>query len=338
MRLDALTEKRLADDTIPKDVNPDLLESLPKLPNMNRVVMQNEDTNPELGIPFAVVKLWQMDPVFGKEFVAWLDKFTEQYKIVDPAAGGPDPPGPPGKRKADGQCPEASPKKAKIMDGIVEMSSIKEDLIHECKLISKDAPSLQIRSSHTIYIVNTSPTVEWTSAMVFIAGFGKGSFKFVKNDNPHDDGVIVFNVTSHKDLVVLNGVVLELGKVVMDQREKKPDAQVCYHKMEIANEDPKTFTLTLEHHVAFFLSGVGQGRPDHVQQCCNEIPNSDMGIDLEHTCHDVDGALVYKGPHAVQASCAYFGFCAFASGTCITMLASQPCHLTVSRFSAQGQH
>ena len=208
-----------------------------------------------------------MHPVFGKEFVAWLDKFTEQYKIVDPAAGGPDPPGPPGKRKADGQGPEASPKKAKIMDGIVEMSSIKEALIHECKLIGKDAPSLQIRSGHAIYIVNTSPTVEWTSAMGFIAGFGKGSFKFVKNDNPLDDGVIVFNVTSHKDLVVLNGVVLELGKVVMDQREKKPDAQVCYHKMEIANEDPKTFTLTLEHHVAFFPQESDKDAPT----TCNNV-------------------------------------------------------------------
>ena len=250
MCLDALTEKRLADDTIPKDVNPDLLEPLPKLPNMNRLVVQNEDNHPELGIPLAVVKHWQMHPVFGKEFVAWLDKFTEQYKIVDPAAGGPDPPGPPGKRKADGQCPEASPKKAKIMDGIVEMSSIKEALIHECKLIGKDAPSLQIRSGRAIYIVNTSPTVEWTSAMGFIAGFGQGFFELVKHDNPLDNGVMVFNVTSDKDLVVFNDVVLELGKVVMDQREKKPDAQVCYHKMEIANEDPKTFTLILEHHVA----------------------------------------------------------------------------------------
>ena len=87
--------------------------------------------------------------------------------------------------------------------------------------------------------------------MGFVAGFGKGSFKLVKSDKPLAESAIVFNVASDKDLVVLNGVVLELGKVVMDQRETKPDAQFCYHKMDISNEGPNTFTLAKEHCVVF---------------------------------------------------------------------------------------
>ena len=88
-----------------------------------------------------------------------------------------------------------------------------------------------------------------------------------KHDNPLEDGVIVFDATSHKDLVVFNDVVLELGKVVMDQREKKPDAQVCYHKIDIANEDPKTFTLTLEHNISCFPQDSDKGAPT----TCNNV-------------------------------------------------------------------
>ena len=62
----------------------------------------------------------------------------------------------------------------------------------------------------------------------------------------------MFNVTGSQDKVVFNGVVQLLGKVMAEQREKKPDATVCYHKLEASPDDPKEFTLTCEHKVAFY--------------------------------------------------------------------------------------
>ena len=249
MCLDTLAEKRLSDDQ--KDINADLLETLPKLPTFNRMVVQYVDEDksktPQLGIPLSIVKTWQMHSAFGSQFGAWLTKFTETYSIIDgtpqkrPLPGGPgsDPP---------------SVKKAKIMqlDNIMEVSNITDALIHECRMAgTKDAPMLQMRGAHMLYIVNQSPTQEWTSCQGFVCGYGKGGFKLVKVDADDSTGVM-FTMTGSKDKVVFNGVVQLLGKVVADQREKKPDATVCYHKLEALPEDPKEFSLTPEHKVAFY--------------------------------------------------------------------------------------
>ena len=61
-----------------------------------------------------------------------------------------------------------------------------------------------------------------------------------------------FKLASSSDFVVFNSAVVELSKVVADQRQKKPDAEVCYHNIKVDMTDPRTFTLSVSHRVAFF--------------------------------------------------------------------------------------
>ena len=80
--------------------------------------------------------------------------------------------------------PNTAAKKKPKLHTMLETTSIKESLLAEAKLAGcgKDPPLLQIRTGHTIYIVNNG-TQEWVSPPHFnVTGFGKGSFKIVKDD------------------------------------------------------------------------------------------------------------------------------------------------------------
>lgn len=251
-------------ETLDKEIKEDLLEPIPRLPDMNILVAPG--SKKELGIPAALVKKWRDHPSFGKEFQAWLDAFAEKYSVIDPdaAEGEPDNQGQEasGKKRGaeEGGSSAGSPaKKAKAVEGaIVEFASIKEALLSEVKMSGKGAPQLQLRAPHCIYIVNTGQQ-EWSSNMGQITGFGKGSFKLLKGDSNEDPNkYIEFKLESDADLVVLSGAVVPLGKVMADQREKKPDSQACYHSLVIDQQDPKKFTVTQTHRVAFFPKEDGE--------------------------------------------------------------------------------
>ena len=133
--------------------------------------------------------------------------------------------------------------------------SITEVLIKETKMTGigncKDLPTLQIRSNHKIYILN-STLQEWSSNMGFVAGFGKGIFKLVKADGSDlPEKAIEFKYTNSLDHVVFNGVVVTLGKVVNEQKAKNPAITVCYHSLTIDDADPKKFECTQTHKVTF---------------------------------------------------------------------------------------
>ena len=134
---------------------------------------------------------------------------------------------------------------------MMEANAITDALVCECKMASNKDVMLQVRSNHTIYIVNKSETNEWSSTLGFVAGLGKGGFKLVKGDVQESDG-ISFRVDDDKTMVVFNGVVTELGQVIADQRVKKPDCQVCYHTIAYSDAEPKKFNLKQTHKVFFF--------------------------------------------------------------------------------------
>ena len=65
----------------------------------------------------------------------------------------------------------------------------------------------------------------------------------VKRDGPEaPDKSLQFKISSQDDLVVLNGIVMDVGTVVRDQRAKKPDAQISYHSIKVDEADPRSST------------------------------------------------------------------------------------------------
>ena len=51
-----------------------------------------------------------------------------------------------------------------------------------------------------------------------------------------------FKISSQDDLVVLNGIVTDVGTVVRDQRAKKPEAHICYDSIQVDEADPRSST------------------------------------------------------------------------------------------------
>ena len=230
-----------------KEVPADLLDPLPARPQMNLLIISPEH---KLQMPAAIVKEWQLHPKFGTEFVTWLDQFVQKYVIMDPSDPTPEP----GKRPAGGE-PSSGPS-AKIpkttttsqfTEHIVEIKDISEALLAESR-IGKDGPFCQIRAQHQVYLVNKSQQ-EWNSkGAIYVCGFGKGSFKLLKSDATEG---ITFRLHSSEDKVIFNGAVSPLSKIIAEQRQKKPDCQICYHKLAVDDTDPKKFALEQTHKVVF---------------------------------------------------------------------------------------
>ena len=245
-------------NALKKEMSMDQLEAAPPPPKFNKMVVGG-DKKDTLMLPIAVVKEWQFHATFGSDFKAWMDANCERFTVVDDAI--PEPlPTPGGKRGASGDLPGTpSPKKNALKvgpDSIIEVTSIKTALLAECIMQGKDQPTIQVRHSHALYLVNKSTTLETTSPQhAFVAAFGKGGFKLQKPpaaDAPPAATLLVdFNLKNSDDKVVFQNVVRTLGEVVGDQKATKPDTQVCYHKLEPDDVDPKKFKLTQTHKIAF---------------------------------------------------------------------------------------
>ena len=159
-------------------------------------------------------------------------------------------------------------KKTKIERHVVEAASISEALLFEIKMIGKDAPMLQLRANHSVYIHNRQ-FLEWSSERGFVCGFGRGNFKMVKKDGSDaPEKSIHFKISSQDDLVVLNGIVMDVGSVVREERKKRPDAQICYHSIKVDEADPQKFCIDLTHYVVFIPKAEGLADKDFN---CNNI-------------------------------------------------------------------
>ena len=238
-----------------KDVADDLLEPLPPLPKMNLLIVSgSNDEQKRLFMPSTLVKKWQFHPLFGKEFLNWLDEFSKKHSVMDETQPEPSGAGPsPAKRgNKDGEGPETPSKKPKLDNSlVVESNKIEHALLLEAKVVTpKDNIALQIRAGHRIYICNKAQAEATLEADSFVAGFGRGNFKLFK-EGELGDHAIEFVLLSHDDFVVLNGRLCSLGQVVADQRAKKPDCQICYHTLSPSDANPKQFSLKQTHRVAF---------------------------------------------------------------------------------------
>ena len=87
----------------------DMVEPMPPAPNTNKLVI----TGDTLVLPVSIVKQWQFHPMFGLQFVAWMDEFVAKGNKFSVASSEPDDKSP-GKRSPVTSAPESPPKKAKV--------------------------------------------------------------------------------------------------------------------------------------------------------------------------------------------------------------------------------
>ena len=75
------------------------------------------------------------------------------------------------------------------------------------------------------------------------------------------------------DLVKKDGTVSSLQKVILAQRETKPDAQVCYMSLKQDAENPKEFEVTKTHRVIFQPVDAGESAtPTQGNIGCKDTP------------------------------------------------------------------
>jgi hypothetical protein len=249
---------------ISKELPHELLEPLPALPKMNILITTGDDEK-KLHIPGGLVKKWQFHEreTLSKEFVQWLDVFAQTHSVLDETDVSAVTGSGQKRINKDGDS-ETPSKKAKIDSAhVVESSKIEHALLVETKL-PKDNLFLQLRAGHRLYICNKGPAETTLDQDFFIAGFGKGNFKLMKESDSASDYAVEFKLQSSDDLVCFNGKICAVGTVVADQREKKPDCQICYHKLTPADDNPKKFVLQQTHRIAFHSTtkedgGLGPG-------------------------------------------------------------------------------
>ena len=127
-----------------------------------------------------LVKNWLMHPSFSAEYGQWMGSFLSNpaCQILVSEVKQPETLNPkkrPGEELNDLTMPV---KKVKIEGPtvLVEASSISEALLYETKMstkkLGKDAPMLQLRANHSVYIFNHQ-CQEWTSGHGYACGFGR---------------------------------------------------------------------------------------------------------------------------------------------------------------------
>ena len=66
-----------------------------------------------------------------------------------------------------------------------------------------------------------------------------------------------FKISSEDDLVVLNGIAMDVGTVIRYQRATRPDAQICYHSIKVDEADPQKLHIEVTHNVSFVPKNEG---------------------------------------------------------------------------------
>ena len=236
---EAVTEKVIAGQmlltngkALQVEMPADKIDPLPQAPATNRLVIKDN----KLILPLEIVKEWQFHPLFGKEFVIWMDKFNakgDQFVVSEQTTTQSQEPPTPNKRRGEDQGDSPS-KKLKLDTCLVlETAKVKEPLLQECKLLSagKDQVWTQLRANHTAVIINKDDKKDFTlSCWDFVSGFGRGSFKLLKGENETPKSQqFEFKLENQDDLVQLNNTTISVGKALACQHESKPDAQICFN-------------------------------------------------------------------------------------------------------------
>ncbi|CAK9068414.1 unnamed protein product [Durusdinium trenchii] len=263
-----------------KDIPSDLLEALPQFPILNLLVTSGEGEFRKLQIPKPLVQKWRTDSDFGDEFGTWLDNFCEKYSVAENEQTSQTSPN---KNKRDGEEPEnpTPVKKNKVEEVgpefILANDKVQETLLFEAKLQGKDSLSFQIRTGHQLFVVNSTPSELSVKPGTALVGFGRGSFKLVKDNEVLSEKAMVFEMSS-ESLVSLNGVVSTVSEVLAKQRETKPSAEVCYHKATLVPDKLGVYDFRVTHKVAFVPAAAGKNDADQGSGTGKDDPVSASNI------------------------------------------------------------
>ena len=298
------------------------------------VTIQEEATNKlvikdsKLILPLEIVKAWQFSPLFGKEFVTWMDKFNakgDQFVVSEQTTAKHEETSPSNKRKGEDQH-ESPSKKLKIDTSLVlESSKVKEPLLQECKLLAagKDQVWMQLRANHTAVIINKDDKKDFTmSCWDFVAGFGRGGFKLLKGENETPKPQqFEFKLENQDDLVQLNNTTISVGKALARQHESKPDAKICYHTITIDTNDPSKMTFQQTHRIVFENELDRNGKPA-------ELSNANFAAKEEYQSWASSPAAqviwavrwTAKGLQPIKPVLVLQGSCVLAPGRCLYIL------------------
>lgn len=207
----------------------------------------------KLFMPTDIVNKWRNHTLVGPTFQKFLDGFLEEFEIVESRAA-PVPEEDATKKRGAASETSATAKRARVaLDAalVVDATGIDKALLHECRIGSKDpAVWLQIRAQNHIYIVNKG-TKDWVASDSFVAGFGRGAFKIIKQDAELPSGAVELHLTSSSDSIHYDGKMQVLGDVIKELRQRNPDTKVTYHKMTFDTQEPHKFELQWTHRVIF---------------------------------------------------------------------------------------
>eukprot|EP00438_Fugacium_kawagutii_P022435 Skav232862 [mRNA] locus=scaffold2451:162468:166474:+ [translate_table: standard] len=238
-------------EKLPEQMPADLLEGLPGTPRLNVLVIRDN----KLGIPAAMVQKWRNHPVCGQQFQKFLDKFLEKHTVIEQSIAQPQAAdGSANKRAADPDGPAGgTPKKPRVTldsNAVVPTDTVDKALLTECRIGNKDSMWVQVRANNCIIFANKG-SKDFSANEIPLLGFGKGSFKILKQDAELPDGAVELSFSDSQDLVSFNGVVQTLGDVMKELRKKNPDTKITYFRMTFDGEDPHKFTLVKTHRVIF---------------------------------------------------------------------------------------
>ena len=210
----------------------------------------------KLFMPSDIVQKWRNHSLVGTTFQKFLDGFLEEFEIVESRAAQSSEEDAATKKRAAAAASEtsATSKRARLaLDAalVVDAAGIDKAMLNECRLGTKDpAVWLQIRAQNHIYIVNKG-TKDWVAMDSFVAGFGRGAFKIIKQDAELPSGAVDLQLTSSSDCIHYDGKMQMLGDVIKELRQRNPDTKVTYHKMIFDTQEPHKFELQRTHRVIF---------------------------------------------------------------------------------------
>ena len=158
-------------------------------------------------MPATLVQKWRGNAVVGTKFQKMLDKFLEDYAIMEPQqqqqqqqqTTREDE----SKKRNNGEETGGTPKKIKVSEVdpklLVEVEKIEAALVSECKVgaNSREPMWFQVRGSNQLYLVNKGAT-DWTGTQVPCWDLAEAP----------PDGALECAITDSSDLVCSDGKAL----------------------------------------------------------------------------------------------------------------------------------
>jgi hypothetical protein len=243
------------------DLPSELLEVLPAPPVLNKLVIVDD----KLMVPKDLEETWSANPKIQKQFAEMIDAVAlelgnswTKWDALPPSQ--PANTNTPMKRPGDDLAALSPPKKAKVgEDKVIEEGKMVggEDLFCTQILGGKSYVDvfLVIKPSHRIYIVNRSTKPVELPDGFLLAGFGKGTFKFLsKEPDANPDTHIALSLAGSDTHVLLDNKMRTLKDVIEEKRKTDPSPKVMYHNMEdVPGGGLGAFRLVVVHEVLFGL-------------------------------------------------------------------------------------